>query len=69
MKIQVTQTTIKEVDESIYKEWLEEGESGKDWDDMTDTEKLEVIKDCEDESGYEIVQEISDWKTTIVLTS
>jgi predicted Fe-S protein YdhL (DUF1289 family) len=67
MKVKITQTAIKEIDDEVYKEWMSHSEIEAAWNTMSDEEKLEIIKDCEEECDYDIVNETDSWTTTLEL--
>ena len=67
MKVKITQTAIVDIKDKDYINWLVGNDDNRDFTYMTNTQKLEVIKECEEECGYEIVQRADDWSVKIEL--
>lgn len=68
MRVTVTQTGTLEIDPEVYKEWLADTGDKTNWDNLSNQERLGIIKQCEEECGYGINEQIVDWKTDITLS-
>ena len=57
MKLKITRVETYVVPDSVYQEWLDDnvGEEHKNFNDMNRDEQIKVIRECEDECGYEVL--------------